>query len=137
RAVGVAGGADGPDIRGNFYPDGGRWPDCDGGGNHRGESAWLAADVSEIKSGSDWRATRGGVGMSFREWMDLLAVFIIPAILVGLPVYGLIRRVRVYERFVEGAKDGFTTAVRIIPYMVAILFAIGMFRASGAMDYLQ
>lgn len=75
--------------------------------------------------------------MSFRECMDLIAVFIIPLILVGLPVYGLIRRVRVYERFVEGAKDGFTTAVRIIPYMVAILFVIGMFRASGAMDFLQ
>ncbi|SUZ85386.1 uncharacterized protein METZ01_LOCUS38240, partial [marine metagenome] len=42
----------------------------------------------------------------------------------------------VYESFVEGAKDGFTIAVRIIPYLVAILVAIGMFRASGALDIL-
>src|SRR3954453_10723122 len=75
--------------------------------------------------------------MSFRETVDLLAVFILPIIIVGLLVYGLFKRVPVYERFVEGAKDGFTTAVRIIPYLVAILFAIGMFRASGAMGYLQ
>jgi spore maturation protein B len=44
--------------------------------------------------------------------------------------------VKVYEEFVEGAKDGFTTAVKIIPYLVAMLVAIGMFRASGAMDIL-
>jgi spore maturation protein B len=44
--------------------------------------------------------------------------------------------VKVYEEFVEGAKEGFEVAVTIIPYLVAILFAIGMFRASGAMDFL-
>jgi spore maturation protein B len=69
--------------------------------------------------------------------MDLVAMFILPVLIVGLPVYGLIRRVPVYEKFVEGAKDGFTTAVRIIPYLVAILFAIAMFRASGALGFLQ
>jgi spore maturation protein B len=52
-------------------------------------------------------------------------------------VLGLLRRVLVYESFVEGAKDGFTTAVRILPYLVAILFAIAMFRASGALGLLQ
>jgi spore maturation protein B len=75
--------------------------------------------------------------MTFHEITDLIALFIIPALIVGLPIYGLFRRVPVYERFVEGAKDGFTTAVRIIPYLVAILFAIAMFRASGAMAFLQ
>ena len=45
-------------------------------------------------------------------------------------------RVNVYDAFIEGAKDGFTTAVRIIPYLVAILVGIGVFRASGAMDML-
>ena len=49
-------------------------------------------------------------------------------------VMGLLRKVNVYEAFIEGAKDGFTTAVRIIPYLVAILVAVGVFRASGAMD---
>jgi len=56
---------------------------------------------------------------------------------VGIPFYGLVfKKVKVYETFVEGAKDGFTIAVRIIPYLVAILVAIGMFRASGALDLL-
>lgn len=49
---------------------------------------------------------------------------------------GLLRRINVYEAFIEGAKDGFGVAVKIIPYLVAILVAIGVFRASGAMDWL-
>lgn len=57
-------------------------------------------------------------------------------IIIGFIVAGLRKRVNVYDAFVEGAKDGFNTAVRIIPYLVAILVAIGVFRASGAMDYL-
>ena len=73
---------------------------------------------------------------SVRNALSLLSVFIVPAILVGFPLYGLYKRVPVYEVFVEGAKEGFGVAVRIIPYLVAILFAIGMFRASGAMDAL-
>jgi spore maturation protein B len=51
-------------------------------------------------------------------------------------VYGLIKGVPVYEVFVEGAKEGFEIAVLIIPYVVAILFAIEMFEQSGAMDFL-
>lgn len=47
---------------------------------------------------------------------------------------GLLRKINVYDAFIEGAKDGFTTAVRIIPYLVAILVGVGVFRASGAMD---
>lgn len=57
-------------------------------------------------------------------------------LIVGFIVAGLRKRVNVYDAFVEGAKEGFTTAVRIIPYLVAILAGIGVFRASGAMDYL-
>lgn len=71
-----------------------------------------------------------------RSLISLLAYFVIPVIVVGFPLYGLYKRVPVYESFVEGAKEGFNVAVRIIPYLVAILFAIGMFRASGAMDFL-
>lgn len=73
---------------------------------------------------------------ALRDTIGLMSFFVIPAILVGFPVYGLIKGVPVYETFVEGAKEGFTVAVRIIPYLVAILFAIGMFRASGAMEFL-
>lgn len=57
-------------------------------------------------------------------------------IIIGFIVAGLQKKVNVYDAFVEGAKEGFSTAVRIIPYLVAILVAIGVFRASGAMDYL-
>ena len=71
-----------------------------------------------------------------RNAISLLSYFVLPLILVGFPLYGLYKRVPVYESFVEGAKDGFQVAVRIIPYLVAILFAIAMFRASGAMEAL-
>jgi spore maturation protein B len=73
---------------------------------------------------------------TLRSIIGLLSFFVIPLIVVGFPLYGLFKRVPVYESFVVGAKDGFNVAVRIIPYLVAILFAIGMFRASGAMDFL-
>jgi spore maturation protein B len=72
----------------------------------------------------------------FRNAIDLLSVFVIPVIIIGFPLYGLYKRVPVYEEFVSGAKDGFQVAVNIIPYLVAILFAVAMFRASGAMDFL-
>ncbi len=71
-----------------------------------------------------------------RTVIDVISVFVLPTLIVGFPLYGLYKRVPVYEEFVEGAKEGFEVAVRIIPYLVAILFAIGMFRASGAMDFL-
>jgi spore maturation protein B len=71
-----------------------------------------------------------------RDAVNLLSYFVLPIILVGFPLYGLYKRVPVYESFVEGAREGFQVAVRIIPYLVAILFAIAMFRASGAMDAL-
>ena len=61
----------------------------------------------------------------------MLMVIIIAFILAGVR-----KKVNVYDAFIEGAKDGFTTAVRIIPYLVAILVGIGVFRASGAMDML-
>jgi spore maturation protein SpmA len=63
-----------------------------------------------------------------------LSPWIIPSLMTGFLIFGLLRKVRVYEVFVEGAKEGFQVAVRIIPYLVAILVAVGMFRASGAMD---
>ncbi len=60
--------------------------------------------------------------------------WILPGLVVGLLLFGAVRRVPIYESFVEGAKEGFAVAVRIIPYLVAILVAIAMVRASGAMD---
>jgi len=63
-----------------------------------------------------------------------VAPWIIPGLVVLFLLYGALRRVPVYEMLVEGAKEGFQVAVRIIPYLVAILVAVGMFRASGAME---
>lgn len=68
--------------------------------------------------------------------MQHYTALIIPLLILFIVCHGLYRRVAVYEEFVEGAKEGFSTAVRIIPYLVAILFAIAMFRASGAMEVL-
>ena len=65
-----------------------------------------------------------------------ISVWAIPAFLLGIPLYAAFRRVKVYECFVEGAKEGFHVAVRIIPYLVAILVAVGMLRAAGAIDML-
>jgi len=75
---------------------------------------------------------------SFVDGLNAGAKYIIPLLLVGIPFYALsVKKVKVYEVFVVGAKDGFTIAVRIIPYLVAILVAVGMFRASGALDLLM
>ncbi len=70
------------------------------------------------------------------EIIKLLSTLAVPVIILVIVLTGAFKKVKVYEEFVEGAKDGFTTAVKIIPYLVAMLIAIGMFRASGAMDYL-
>ena len=71
-----------------------------------------------------------------RAALEAISVWAIPVMLVGIPLAGLLRRVKVYDVFIEGAKEGFEVAVRIIPFLVGILVAIGMFRASGAMDLL-
>ncbi len=63
-----------------------------------------------------------------------IAPWILPGLMLGFLSFGLWRKVAIYETFVEGAKEGFQVAIRIIPYLVAILVAVGMFRASGALD---
>ena len=65
-----------------------------------------------------------------------VANVLLMTIITGFIVAGVRRRVNVYDAFIDGAKEGFGTAVRIIPYLVAILVAVGVFRASGAMDML-
>ncbi|MBT6285574.1 MAG: spore maturation protein, partial [Rhodospirillaceae bacterium] len=64
----------------------------------------------------------------------IISPWIIPGLTVALLGFGVAKKVRVYEAFVEGAKDGFNVAIRIIPYLVAILVAVGMFRSSGALE---
>ena len=63
-----------------------------------------------------------------------LSAIAIPALILCFLIYGVMRRVKVYEAAVEGAKEGFHVATRIIPYLVLMLVAIAVFRASGAMD---
>uniref|UniRef100_A0AB33JAI6 Nucleoside recognition domain-containing protein n=1 Tax=Prevotella sp. GTC17260 TaxID=3236796 RepID=A0AB33JAI6_9BACT len=63
-----------------------------------------------------------------------VTAILLMSIIVGFMLAGMRKKINVYDAFVEGAKEGFTTAVRIIPYLVAFLVAIGVFRASGAMD---
>lgn len=67
---------------------------------------------------------------------SLVANILLFTIIIGFIVAGMRKKINVYDAFIEGAKDGFGTAVRIIPYLVAILVGIGVFRASGAMDWL-
>ncbi len=72
----------------------------------------------------------------FKRFIELLSIVAIPALIILFIGYGAFKKVRVYEQFVEGAKEGFNIAVRIIPYLVGMLMAIGIFRAGGAMDWL-
>lgn len=76
------------------------------------------------------------MGDLFRSVINLVSIVAIPLLFVVFLGWGIVKKVKVYEVFVEGAKDGFQVAVRIIPYLVAMLVAIGIFRASGAMDVL-
>ncbi|MBL4721941.1 MAG: spore maturation protein, partial [Alphaproteobacteria bacterium] len=66
----------------------------------------------------------------------IIAPWLIPGLLVAILIFGILRKVRVYEAFVDGARDGFNVALRIIPYLVAILVAVAMLRESGALALL-
>ncbi|MCW8889668.1 MAG: spore maturation protein, partial [Sedimenticola sp.] len=66
---------------------------------------------------------------------QVISPWILPGLMLGFLLFGVIRRVPIYESFVEGAKEGFQVALKIIPYLVAILVAVGMFRASGALEW--
>lgn len=70
----------------------------------------------------------------FQQIIQLISIWAIPFLLFIIPLLAVRNKVKVYETFVDGAKGGFEVAIKIIPYLVAILVAIGMFRASGAMD---
>lgn len=75
------------------------------------------------------------VAIVYREG-ERASAWIVPMLILSMLTVGVVRRVKVYETFIEGARDGFNSAIKIIPYLVAILAAVGMFRASGAMDRL-
>jgi len=74
------------------------------------------------------------VSSHFINLIKIVSDWAIPFLLFIIPILAIIKKIKVYEAFVDGAKEGFEIAVMIIPYLVAILVAIGMFRASGALE---
>ena len=67
--------------------------------------------------------------------LEAISVWAIPVVIAAVSLYAICKKVPVYSVFTEGAKEGFSTAIMIIPYLVAMLCAIGMLRASGALDW--
>lgn len=72
----------------------------------------------------------------FIKVMEIISQYAVPFIVFAIPVYAICKKVKVYEVFVDGAKEGLTVAATIVPFLVCMLCGIGMFRASGAMDWL-
>ena len=87
-----------------------------------------------------WRTAAAGYDGDrgiFASYVEAVSLLAIPFLLSFFPLYAALRRVPVYEEFVEGAKEGIQVALRIIPFLVAILVAIGMFRGAGGIDLLS
>ncbi|MNX52946.1 Spore maturation protein B [compost metagenome] len=70
-----------------------------------------------------------------QTWIHLFSNWAVPIMIAFIPLFAFIRKVPVYESFVDGAKSGFNTAIDIIPHLVGMMVAISVFRASGAMDF--
>ncbi len=66
--------------------------------------------------------------------IEKISLYILPLMVLGILTAGAVKKVKIYEEFIDGAKDGFKVSVSIIPYLVAIITAVSMFRASGAID---
>ena len=91
--------------------------------------------ICAVVSGVIWLGTQVDQE-TMNKWSTVVANVLLFSIIIAFIWAGVRKKINVYEAFVEGAKGGFDTAIRIIPYLVAILVAIGVFRASGAMDYI-
>ncbi|WP_059052449.1 spore maturation protein [Paenibacillus senegalimassiliensis] len=70
------------------------------------------------------------------DWINVISAWAVPVMIAFIPLYAYFKKVPVYESFVDGAKDGFSTAIGIIPHLVGMMVAISVFRASGALDFL-
>ena len=88
-----------------------------------------------VVSGVIWLSTQLDQE-TMNKWSTVVANVLLFSIIIAFIWAGVRKKINVYEAFIEGAKGGFETAVRIIPYLVAILVSIGVFRASGAMDFI-
>ena len=93
---------------------------------------WLALASLAVRS----IVTQTGPASLFELVRSIMSFWSIPVIIAALVTYGWVRQIAIYDSLVEGAKEGFQVALRIIPFLVAILVLIGMFRTSGALDVL-
>lgn len=94
--------------------------------------AWLGG-LTAIVGGMVWFFSTLAPA-EVERYSTFIANFLLFGVIALFMGFGLFRRINLYDAFIDGAREGFQTAVKIIPYLVAILVAIGMFRASGAMD---
>ena len=105
----------------------------------RGLAAFLVLGIGLLVVPPVWAAMLPGsdpLAAELRSYSGAVGNWVIPVMIVSMLTFGHARGVKVYESFIVGAKEGFETGVRILPYLVAILVAVGMFRASGAMHAL-
>lgn len=72
-----------------------------------------------------------------KDFLNLLSLWLIPVLITVILIHGLIKKVPCYETFVEGAKEGLFVSIKILPYLVAIIVSVSMFRASGALEVLS
>ena len=77
------------------------------------------------------------VGIDFKSIMQAISLWMLPLMILGILTVALVKKVPIYEEFVEGAKEGVKTGLDIIPYLVAIITAVAMFRASGVLDIIS
>ena len=101
-----------------------------------GGFAYLVTRLPNMPSEQEIAAGAIIPSMTVESATDMVGAVIIISVIVGFVTLAALRRVDVYQTFIDGAKEGFQTAVMIIPYLVAMLVAIGIFRASGAMSLL-
>ncbi len=71
-----------------------------------------------------------------REILNTISIWILPFIISAILLHGICKKVPLYEQFCDGAKEGFWVAIKILPYLIAIMVAVSMFRASGALEFL-
>ena len=70
-----------------------------------------------------------------QDMLSAISAWLLPLLIAGIMVTGFVRRIPIYNTFIDGAKSGFGTAVRLIPHLIAMMVAVSVFRASGAMGY--
>ena len=104
--------------------------------SYRAVSAAVHAALFPGKASASLAADPASQGFLLRG-VGTLSLLAVPFLIAFFPTYASLRGVKVYEEFVEGAKEGFSVALRIIPFLVAILVAVGMFRGAGGIEFLQ